>query len=303
MINKANLKKRLLFVAAAVPISFFIVNSQISLPALVFGALGMNTAGLPEIYPGQLLVLAIVMLGAYEYTRMLSIANKKNAFWLGHLWILTMSAAYLLSYPIPATISNSVLLMIVVFEAFVNGKEDPQGRWKRASLFFIGMIFLNIASISLMNFYGEPFSGLFSPPAIPMMGRLDLVVVITAVFLCDSAAYFVGSTIGKRKLTSISPNKTVEGSLAGLAASVLTMSVCWIFLRNPDYPIVTGVIMGVLIGVTAQIGDLLMSLIKRYFKVKDASDIIPGHGGILDRFDSLFFAAPVLYLFAWLLTR
>ena len=303
MINAANLKKRLLFVAFAVPIAFVIVNSQVSLSAPALRLLGMGADALPPVYPGQLLMLAIVMLGAHEYMKMLGIFNRRNAFWLGHLWILVMSTAYLASYHIPATISNSVLLIIVVFEAFVCGKEAPQGRWKRASLFFLGTMFLSIASISLMSLYREPFAALFSPPAIPMMGRLDLVVVITAVFLCDSAAYFVGSTVGKRKLTSISPNKTVEGSLAGLAASVLMMSVCWIFLRAPDYPVITGIIMGALIGVTAQVGDLLMSLVKRYFKVKDASHIIPGHGGILDRFDSLFFSAPVLYLFAWLLAR
>jgi len=303
MINKANLKKRLLFVAGAVPISFVIINSKISLPAFVFGLMGMDTAGLPEIFPGQIFALVIVLLGAYEYMRMLSIANKSNAFWLSYLWITLMSAAYLCNYHIPATISNATLLIIVVFEAFVWGKEAPQGRWKRASLFFLGTMFLSIASISLMSLYRAPFAELFNPPAIPMMGRLDLIVVITAVFFCDSAAYFVGSTMGKRKLTSISPNKTVEGSLAGLITSVLMMSICWIFLRNPEYPIFTGVIMGVLIGVTAQIGDLLMSLVKRYFRVKDASDIIPGHGGVLDRFDSVFFSMPVLYLFAWLITR
>ncbi|MCL2218355.1 MAG: phosphatidate cytidylyltransferase [Chitinispirillia bacterium] len=318
MINTANLKKRLLFVAVAVPIGFFVVNSRIDLLEPLLRLFDMGADWLPKdlidtlynkeklppiIYPGQLLALALVMLGAYEYTKMMSIFNKKNAFWLGHIWIFVMSTAYLINYSIPSTISNAMLLLIVVFEAFVWGKEAPQGRWKRASLFFLGTMFLSIASVSLMSLFREPFSTLFNPPAIPMMGRLDLIVVITAVFFCDSAAYFVGSTVGKRKLTSISPNKTVEGSLAGLAASILMMSICWIFLRNPEYPIITGIIMGALIGVTAQIGDLLMSLVKRYFKVKDASHIIPGHGGILDRFDSLFFAAPVLYLFAWLLTR
>jgi phosphatidate cytidylyltransferase len=64
-----------------------------------------------------------------------------------------------------------------------------------------------------------------------------------------------------------------------------------------------GPVMGALIGVTAQAGDLLASLIKRYFNVKDASHIIPGHGGVLDRFDSLFFTAPVIYMFAWLVAK
>jgi len=305
MINKANLRKRLLFVAVAVPIAFVIVNSEFSLSAFILKFFGTTpeAADVHDIYAGQILALALVLMGAHEYMKMLSFVNRVNAFWLGYVWIFVMSAAYLIGYSIPATVSNSALLILVAFEAFFCGKDAPQGRWKRASLFFIGVMFLNLASIGTMGLYREPFQRLFHAPDIPMAGRLDVVIVVTAVFMCDSAAYFVGSAWGKRKLSAISPNKTVEGSLAGLAASVIIMSACWIFIRNPEYPIIMGVAIGALIGVTAQVGDLLVSLIKRYFGVKDASHIIPGHGGILDRFDSLFFSAPVLYLFAWLLTR
>jgi len=305
MINTANLKKRLLFVAVAVPIAFVIVNSRFSLSAFTLNLLGMAPGRVHDIYPGQILTLGVVLLGAHEYMKMLGLAHKPNAFWLGYLWLLAMSLAYMLfgERVVPGTLSNSVLLMIVTFEAFVWGKNEPQKRWKRASLFFIGIIFLHIASVSLMSFYRAPFVKLFDPISHPMLTKLDMVVVITATFMCDSAAYFVGSAWGKRPLTSISPKKTIEGSVAGLATSTLIMSVCWVFMRNPEYPIFVGVVMGVLIGVMAQVGDLSVSLIKRYFKVKDASHIIPGHGGILDRFDSLFFTAPALYAFAWLLTR
>ena len=302
MINTANLKKRLLFVAVAVPIAFVVVNWTFSLSAFALKILGMAPGACPDIYLGQIVALGIVLLGAHEYMKMLS-HRESNAFWLGYLWIIAMGAAYLFKYPVPNTLSNSVLLMIVIFEAFIWGKNAPQKRWKRASLFFIGVIFLNIASISLMSFYREPFEALFIKFSYPMIAKLDMVVVITATFMCDSAAYFVGSAWGKHKLTSISPKKTVEGSAAGLAASIIIMTVCWVFISKPKYSsIYIGVVMGVLIGVMAQVGDLLVSLIKRYFQVKDASHIIPGHGGILDRFDSLFFTAPVLYLFAWLLT-
>jgi len=295
MINTANLKKRLLFVAVAVPLGFAVVNLPFSLKLL--------GEAWPDIYLGQIVTLGIVLLGAYEYMKMLGIAHKPNAFWLGYLWILAQGVAYLFDRSVPSTLSNSVLLMIVTFEAFACGKNEPQKRWKRASLFFIGVIFLNIASVSLMSFYREPFVKLFTELPYPMLGKLDMVAVITATFMCDSAAYFVGSAWGKRPLTSISPKKTIEGSAAGFATSTLIMAVCWVFIRNPEYPVYVGVVMGALVGVMAQVGDLAVSLIKRYFQVKDASHIIPGHGGVLDRFDSLFFTAPALYLFAWLLTR
>jgi len=303
MINKANLKKRLAFAGAAVPVAFVIITSQISLSALALRLLGMPENTVPNIYPGQLLILAIVLLGAYEYMKMLSAANKVNAFWMGYVWIFLVSAADLLGHALPTTLSNGALLVITAFEAFCFGKDAQFGRWKRMSLFFCGTVFLSIACDSLINLYETPVQTLFSHPKVWIFGYLDIVVIVTATFMCDSAAYFVGSTLGKHHFSAISPNKTIEGSVAGLLAAVAVMWISWIFIRNPKYPMILGPVIGVLIGVTAQVGDLLASLIKRYFHVKDASHIIPGHGGILDRFDSLFFTAPVMYLFAWLFVR
>jgi phosphatidate cytidylyltransferase len=304
MINKANLRKRLAFAGAAIPVAFLILTSQVSVSALVLRLFGIQDAdNAPNIYPGQLLILAIVLLGAYEYMKMLSAANKVNAFWLGYVWIFLVSAADLLGHPLPTTLSNGALLVITAFEAFCFGKDAQFGRWKRMSLFFCGTVFLSIACDSLINLYEKPVQLLFNRPTIWIFGYLDIVIIVTATFMCDSAAYFVGSTMGKRHFSAISPNKTIEGSVAGLLAAVIVMSIGWIFIKNPNYPMILGPVIGVLIGITAQAGDLLASLIKRYFHVKDASHIIPGHGGILDRFDSLFFTAPVLYLFAWLFVR
>jgi phosphatidate cytidylyltransferase len=303
MINKANLRKRLAFAGAAIPVAFVIITSRLSISALTLKLLGMPEGTVPDIYPGQLLILAIVLLGTYEYMKMLSAANKVNAFWMAYVWIFLTTMADLLGHPLPTTLSNGALLVITAFEAFFFGKDAQLGRWKRMSLFFCGTVFLSIACDSMINLYETPVQTLFNHPKIWIFGYLDVVIIVTATFMCDSAAYFVGSTMGKHHFSAISPNKTIEGSVAGLIAAIAVMAIGWIFVRNPKYPMILGPVIGALIGVTAQAGDLLASLIKRYFKVKDASHIIPGHGGILDRFDSLFFTAPVLYLFAWLFVR
>ncbi len=311
MINKANLKKRLAFAGVAIPVALVILTSRLSLSAFALRLFGIPAESVPAIYPGQVLALTVVLLGAYEYMKMLSAANKINAFWLGYVWILLINVADLINgHPLPNTLSNGALLVIAAFEAFCFGKDAQFGRWKRMSLFFCGTIFLSIAAACLINLYRVPVQSLFNNELIFLkglkywnFGYLDIVIIITATFMCDSAAYFVGSTVGKHHFSAISPNKTIEGSVAGLVAAVAVMSIGWMFVRNPRYPMMLGPILGALIGVTAQVGDLLASLIKRYFHVKDASHIIPGHGGILDRFDSLFFTAPVLYLFAWLFIK
>jgi phosphatidate cytidylyltransferase len=166
---------------------------------------------------------------------------------------------------------------------------------------------MSMTGYALLSFYGNSFQQLFpsrfSNWSISQMG---IITVMGSIFFCDSAAFFIGSLFGKHHFSSISPKKTIEGSIAGLLAAVLTSAAGWTFLANPSahqkfsmFPgdsILFGIILGIIIGIFAQLGDLVVSLMKRYFRVKDASALIPGHGGILDRFDSVFFTAPVIML-------
>jgi phosphatidate cytidylyltransferase len=203
---------------------------------------------------------------------------------------------------VPMTFVIFILLMVVASEAIFWGEKNT-GKWKRASLLFSALVFLYIAGVSLLNFYQEPFQSFFTHHQNPMLSQMGIVTVVLSVFMCDSGAYFVGSIWGKHRYSTISPNKTIEGSIGGFLSAFIVCVVCWRYQGNPAYPPVIGVIMGLCIGISAQAGDLLISLIKRYFKVKNASDLIPGHGGILDRFGSLFFTAPTLGLLCWIVNK
>lgn len=123
----------------------------------------------------------------------------------------------------------------------------------------------------------------------------------------DIGAFFVGRAVGGRKLIpSVSPGKTVSGALGGLVATIL---VSWVYVRYALAPVAmltmtlpATILFGLIISVAAQVGDLTESLLKREANVKDSSRLIPGHGGLLDRLDSLLFVLPVAYLlFGWLL--
>jgi phosphatidate cytidylyltransferase len=132
-------------------------------------------------------------------------------------------------------------------------------------------------------------------------GGLLLLLPVLLTWASDIGAFFVGRALGKRKLMpSVSPGKTVAGAVGGLAATVL---VGWLYARfvltpSTQLAFVRGGIVGfsLLVSVAAQIGDLVESLLKREAGMKDSSHIIPGHGGVLDRFDSLLFVLPVAYI-------
>jgi phosphatidate cytidylyltransferase len=286
----SNLGKRLFFALWAIPLGWWIINTDLS----------VVPRSIATVYPAHLLVVLLIMMACYEYIRMLAIFYPVNAFWFSYIWLGLQFVLYINNdSSFPPSLSIYGLLLFVAAEAFIWGRRNKRNRWMRASLLFSGNTFLYIAAVSLMNLYREPFQSLFVSHAHAMLSQLGVIIVIGAIFMCDSAAYFTGSIWGKHHFSTISPKKTIEGCIGGLIAALLVCGIGWYFLADEKYPFWLGILLGLIIGTFAQIGDLLVSLIKRYFRVKDASDIIPGHGGILDRFDSVFFTAPAISLFAW----
>ena len=132
-------------------------------------------------------------------------------------------------------------------------------------------------------------------------GIAYFIAVIIAAIGTDTAAYFVGSHLGKHKLApDVSPHKSLEGSLGGIAASALLMAVFGVVLQlcfKLQVNYTAAVLYAVAGSVVGQIGDLSMSTIKRIHGIKDYSNLLPGHGGILDRFDSVIFLVPYTLLF------
>jgi len=109
-------------------------------------------------------------------------------------------------------------------------------------------------------------------------------------------AFFGGKFLGKHKLSAISPKKTWEGSVTGLVFTLIA-SYLFYYFSDGKLTLIDAIVLGVLIGVFSQIGDLFESLFKRKLNVKDSSHIIPGHGGVLDRFDSLIFVTPLVFIY------
>ena len=131
-----------------------------------------------------------------------------------------------------------------------------------------------------------------------------MLLIFISSWMTDTGAYFVGSFMGKHKLIpDVSPKKTVEGAIGGVVVCMLSCFVYSMILNYIDRdPLVnmqtaTFVVVGMTASVLSQLGDLVASSIKRDTGIKDFGDIFPGHGGFLDRFDSVMFVAPVVYGF------
>lgn len=176
------------------------------------------------------------------------------------------------------------------------------------AVFILALVFLWRTSVLegyterlAMAVFGPMYVGL----TLPYLGlmRLEehgvaLLVMTLAMIACsDSAAYSIGRTFGKRKLAAqTSPNKTLEGFIAGFFGSVLSMLACRA-LFWPEFPLIPAIVLGLIIGFVAPMGDLIESAIKRSYHVKDSGNILPGHGGLLDRCDAYYFSAPIVYYF------
>nr|WP_214460590.1 phosphatidate cytidylyltransferase [Flavihumibacter fluvii] len=128
----------------------------------------------------------------------------------------------------------------------------------------------------------------------PEFGYLLPVTIIFSIWINDTMAYLVGSMIGKTPLTAISPKKTWEGTLGGIIISIAAMGVLSYFTHHPVFH---AAVIAAIAAISGTFGDLLESKLKRLAGVKDSGQIMPGHGGFLDRFDSLLLAVPFVWVY------
>ena len=131
-------------------------------------------------------------------------------------------------------------------------------------------------------------------------GGFVFLLPFLSAWVSDSAAYFTGKAFGKTKLIpDVSPNKTVEGAAGGVTVNAIFMVIYGLIVRfafEVGVNFVGLILLGVMLSVVSMIGDLIASLIKRHYKIKDYSHIFPGHGGVLDRFDSVLATAPMTFI-------
>jgi phosphatidate cytidylyltransferase len=293
---------------------------------VAFGVVAAPIAIAIVIYGGAPLAALLAVasaLGAWEFFRMAR-ASSQTPFddvgiALAGLLPLLVHARYLQLYD-PNGRLSAVEIAAVVMLALLT-----LAIWRRGvagkPMSAVGSTLLGIAYTGGMLSFGYAIryhEYAFAPAslslggksfAIPSGGLLLLLPLITT-WASDTGAYAVGRALGRRKLIpAVSPGKTVEGAIGGLLASMLVAWVFTQFLLRPAAQLdfrwrpLGAIAVGAVISVAAQLGDLAESLFKREAGVKDASNIIPGHGGVLDRVDSLLFVLPVSFIvFGWLLT-
>lgn len=232
---------------------------------------------------GVLLIIAI-----YEFCNLINL-NKVLAisiglgFYIAFIFLkLTLSIKIML---LIATIFESIKLILLLFQ-----NRKIQLDFLSKLNYLIGYLILPIiilTKISISN-----YTSLYQPRII--------IGVFILIWTNDTFAYLVGKSIGKRKLfESISPKKTIEGFVGGLIFSIFAgIIVALFFMPKPLY---FWIIIAIIVSVFGTIGDLIESKFKRMAGVKDSGKIMPGHGGVLDRLDSVIFVAPFIYLFLQIL--
>lgn len=244
-----------------------------------------------------MLLSVVSALGAWEFYRIARASGHAPMDWLGivlsALVPLLVHAHHARVIAIPVSAAVVAVLLALAVSIWARGVEGkPLGA---SAVTVFGVLYTGCA----LSF---GFALRYLDYAIDARAGMALVALpLLLTWASDIGAFFVGRAVGGRKLIpKVSPGKTVSGAIGGL---LFTVIISWVLARLvlPDVAQLTlthaGAIMfGLLVSVAAQIGDLAESLLKREGGVKDSSRIIPGHGGILDRFDSLIFVLPVSYL-------
>lgn len=244
--------------------------------------------------PFLIFVLLLGLLAFYEFSGMMKHKNSYTNRIIGSISVLLLILNEYSNFIDYHIFFLLIILALLLSELFRNKSSAINNLGSTLlGIFYIGFFAASI--LNLREFYNT------SAFTYSQGGYLILAILVS-IWLCDSAAYFIGSAYGLHKLMPrVSPKKSWEGAIAGFIFAVIGMiaakSLVLDFLTTAN-----AIVIGIIVGLFGQIGDLVESLIKRDANVKDSSAIIPGHGGIFDRFDSLLFTAPIVYLYLRLIS-
>jgi phosphatidate cytidylyltransferase len=247
-----------------------LITAAVALPLLGAAVVLLPAWGL------ALLVGAAAAVGQWELYRMHFAGPLPAAAWLACAAGVAVVAGTPFGWA-PVALAGGVAL------ALIARLLDPARR--EAAIAEAAVVVLGLAYVAFLLSHVAALRAL--PDGVRWVFYLLLVT-----WAGDAAAYYVGSRLGRTRLTEVSPKKTVEGTLGGLAASVAAAYLGWLFV-----PLAWGwdpLFIGLLLGVAALLGDLVESLFKRAAGVKDSSALIHGHGGVLDKVDSFLFTGPAL---------
>lgn len=231
----------------------------------------------------------IALISYWEFVNLVKKKDVNPNLYLGFLFVLLIVLNAYLSFIDNFSLVILSAVLILLFELFRNNGSAILNTGST----FLGIIYLGFFSstiILIREFFSK--SELFYSE-----GGYLIISIMVSIWVCDSAAFFLGSAFGKHKLfPRVSPNKSWEGAIAGFIFAIITMIAAKAIVID-ELSIADSIVIGIIVGIIGQLGDLVESLVKRDAGVKDSSSIIPGHGGIFDRFDSLLLTAPVVYLY------
>ena len=238
------------------------------------------------------IVLFIVIQGAYLFDILAYIIAITTFSEYSRITRITDKTLLTSSYLLAALIIfvNIDIVSIIILYLFLGGIYLRVFKFEQTTLMDLGTLTWGIFYIYLPLFMLKELRHLDQGVEI-------IFLLLIIVWLTDSGAYFVGRSLGKNKLAEkISPKKTIEGSLGGTTLAIIGVIIFTHYFL-PDYGYIVMAIFAIVGSVIGQVRDLFESAIKREYQVKDSGNILPGHGGALDRIDSLLFLIPLSYVF------